>query len=70
MTGPKARSVTEVGRGDYIKVGDQWKKIVSNSAAGAQSTPRNWVVRTEGGGEYSMWSINAYAKADDLNPKP
>lgn len=60
-----SRSVTEVGRGDYVKVGSRWERIESNSAAGAPRTPRDWTVQTEGG-TYGMYGINRYAKAEDL----
>jgi hypothetical protein len=62
-----SRSVNEVGRGDYVKIGAQWKRIESNSASGAERTPRNWTVTTEDGASYDMWSINRYAKAEDLD---
>jgi hypothetical protein len=61
-----ARSCTEVGPGDYIKVGGRWKKIVSNTAHGETRTPRSWTVTTEDGGSYGMFGINAYAKAEDV----
>lgn len=62
-----SRSVTDVGPGDYVKIGTSWQKITSNSAHGAQYTPRSWTVRTEGGGEHGMYGINRYAKAEDLD---
>lgn len=61
-----SRSVTEVGPGDFVKVGNEWKAIRSNTAYGAERTPRNWTVTTEDGGVYDMWGINLYAKAEDL----
>jgi len=61
-----SRSVTDVGAGDYVKIGSSWQKIASNAAHGAAYTPRSWTVRTEGGGEYGMFGINRYAKAEDL----
>jgi len=61
-----SRSVTAVGAGDYIKIGSHWEKIASNSATGAERTPRSWSVRTESGGEHGMFGINRYAKAEDL----
>jgi hypothetical protein len=60
------RSVMDVGRGDYVKIGQRWEKIVANSASGAGTTPRHWEVRTKGGGSYGMFQINRYAKAGDL----
>lgn len=61
-----SRSVNDVGRGDYVKIGSRWEKISDNSAAGASHTPRDWTVRTEDGGSYGMYGINRYAKAEDL----
>lgn len=60
------RSVTEVGPGDFVKVGTQWKQIASNSAAGAERTPRSWSVTTTDGGSYGMYDIGRYAKKEDL----
>lgn len=61
-----SRSVTDVGPGDYIKIGSSWQKIASNTAHGAEHTPRSWSVRTECGGEHGMYGIKRYAKAEDL----
>ncbi len=61
-----SRSAMDVGPGDYVKIGSQWKRISANTAAGAERTPRNWTVTTEDGGSYDMWSINRYAKREDL----
>jgi len=61
-----SRSVQDVGPGDYVKIGSRWEKVVSNTATGAEHTPRSWTVRTEGGGEHGMFGINRYAKAEDL----
>jgi hypothetical protein len=61
-----SRSVTDVGPGDYVKIGRSWEKITSNSAHGAERTPRDWTVRTEDGGSHGMYGINRYAKAEDL----
>lgn len=61
-----SRGVQDVGRGDYVKIGSQWKRISSNSASGAERLPRSWTVTTEDGCSYDMWSINRYAKAEDL----
>jgi hypothetical protein len=61
-----SRSVTDVGQGDYVKIGGSWERIASNSAAGASHTPRDWTVTTEDGAEYGMMNIQLYAKADDL----
>jgi len=59
------RSVTEVGTGDFVKVGTQWKEIEHNSAAGAEHTPRHWSIRTTDGGTYGMYDIRRYAKKED-----
>lgn len=64
--GAPTRDVTQVGRGDYIQTRDGWKKIASNTAKGAERTPRNWDVRTTDGCNYDMWQVIRYAKADDL----
>lgn len=61
-----SRGVTEVGPGDFVKIGSQWKPIESNSAHGAERTPRDWTVRTSDGGAYGMFGVNLYAKAEDL----
>jgi hypothetical protein len=61
-----SRDVKEIGPGDYIKVGAHWEKVTSNTAQGAEQTPRSWTVKTEGGGEHGMYGINRYAKAEDL----
>jgi hypothetical protein len=61
------RSVTDVGPGDYVKVGSEWKQIASNSAAGSERTPREWTVTTRDGGSYGMWNIKRYAKKGDLD---
>lgn len=60
------RGVTDVGPGDYVKIGTQWKKIESNSAEGAEDLPRHWDIKTEDGGSYGMFNINLYAKKEDL----
>lgn len=61
-----ARSVTDVGAGDYVKVNGRWEPIASNTAKGAARTPRSWTVRTTGGASYGMFEIDRYAKAEDL----
>lgn len=57
------RSVTDVGPGDYVKIGSRWEQIQSNTAYGSEPTPRRWTVCTEHG---SLWDINLYAKAEDF----
>jgi len=61
-----SRNVTQVGPGDYVKVGERWEKITSNSAFGADRTPRSWTIATDAGNTYGMYHINRYAKAEDL----
>lgn len=61
-----SRSVTDVGKGDFVKIGTQWREIHSNTAAGAQRTPRNWTVTTTDGGSHGMHGIRRYAKAEDM----
>jgi hypothetical protein len=63
-----SRSVTDVGAGDYVKIGSSWERIEHNSAAGAANGQEAypWTVRTESGRSYGGMSINRYAKAEDL----
>lgn len=61
-----ATKVTEVGPGDYVKIGSRWKQIAANSAQGADHTPRSWTVTTTDGASYGMFGINAYAKAEEV----
>lgn len=60
------RSVTDVGPGDYVKIGSCWRRITHNSAHGQERTPKNWSVTTEGGASHGMFGINRYAKAEDM----
>lgn len=64
----QARSVTEVGPGDFVRpVGEgPWQEIASNSAYGAEKLPREWVVTLVDGRRIGMWGIGAYAKREDL----
>ena len=55
--GAPTRDVTEVGRGDYIQTRDGWKRIVSNTAEGAERVPRNWEVQTADESSYDMWQV-------------
>jgi hypothetical protein len=67
-----SRSVGDVGPGDYVKIGSQWQQIASNSAQGTtQATlPKHgWEVRTTDGRSHSMYGINRYAKAEDLEDR-
>jgi hypothetical protein len=66
-----SRGVTEIGPGDYVKIGSRWERVVSNSDYGAERPQRdgNWRVQTEGGGTHSGWSINRYAKAEDMEER-
>lgn len=64
--GAPARSATEVGPGDYVKVGSQWREVASNSAFGAERLPRSWEVRTVDGGSHGMLGVQRYAKAQDM----
>lgn len=65
-TDAPTRGVTEVGPGDFVKIGSRWERITTNSAQGAPHAPRSWAIRTEGGGSYGMYDIGRYAKAEDL----
>lgn len=65
-TDAPARGVTEVGPGDYVKIGSRWERVTENTAQGEPHAPRSWTVRTEGGRSYGMYDIGRYAKAEDL----
>jgi hypothetical protein len=61
------RSISDVGPGDYVKIGSRWEKIASNSATGKQRLDwKTETVRTESGGAHGMMGINRYAKAEDM----
>lgn len=60
------RNVTDVGPGDYVKIGDRWECIFHNTAYGKTNTPRQWQITTEEGGFYDMWDIALYAKEEDM----
>lgn len=62
-----SRGALEVGPGDYVKIGQSWRKIVSNTAYKAECTPRSWTITTESGRSHSMWNVNRYAKAEDFD---
>lgn len=64
-TDAPSRSVTDIGPGDYVKIGSTWRQVESNSAHSAERTPRNWTICSEIG-THDMWAINSYAKAEDL----
>lgn len=64
--GAPDRSAMDAGPGDYVKVGEEWHRVVSNTAAGKSDVPSNWTVVTEDGKTHSMFGINRYAKAEDL----
>ena len=65
-SGAPVRGVTDIGPGDFVKVGSRWERVTDNPAQGAPHAPRSWTVRTEGGGSYGMYGIDRYAKAEDL----
>lgn len=62
-----SRGVQDVGEGDYVKVGGQWKRISHNTAAGSERLPREWTVTTADGRSYGMFDIQRYAKDGDLD---
>lgn len=64
-----SRSCTDVGPGDFIKVGPGWVEIESNTAHGQPRTPRDWAVTDVNGVRHSMFGINRYAKAGDLEER-
>jgi hypothetical protein len=63
----QVRGCTHVGPGDYVKIGEAWKRIAFNTATGEPTTPRSWIVETEDGNTYDMFEINLYAKAGDFD---
>jgi hypothetical protein len=68
------RKATEVGPGDYVKVGQTWMKIEENTAHGASPPdsyvmPRTWTVKAENGQSYSPFEIGRYAKAEDIEDR-
>jgi hypothetical protein len=63
------RTVTEIGPGDYVKLGSNWHQVMSNSEFGNErivAKDGNWSIQTTDGRSVSGWGVNAYAKADDL----
>jgi hypothetical protein len=63
-----SRSVTEVTQGDYVQTRHGWERIVHNSVTGAK-LPTKWIIITTNG-EYDMWGILKYAKAEDFQVSP
>lgn len=64
------RGCTDVGPGDFVKVGRRWVEIKSNTAHGqGPRTPRDWTVTTADGGSHGMFGIRCYAKAEDLEER-
>lgn len=59
------RSIDEVGRGDFVKVGTTWKKITSITPGGRFR--RDQTIRTADGCQYNMGDINRYGKAEDFS---
>lgn len=64
--GAPARNVSEVGQGDFVKVRGHFYEIANNTAHGAEHTPRNWTITTTTGESFDMWSVERYAKAEDM----
>jgi hypothetical protein len=61
-----SRSITEVGRGDFIKIGDgRWKEILDNPGMGSSGIA-GWLITTTDGSTYDMYDIRAYARAGDF----
>jgi hypothetical protein len=60
------RSATEVGPGDFVKIGQTWREIASNTAQGSPVTPKSWEIKTRDGTSHDGWGINRYAKAEDI----
>jgi hypothetical protein len=66
--GAPVRSVTDVGRGDFVKVRGEWKRLLEQpvSAGVNEKLPSNWYCETEDGGSYDMYQVDRYAKAQDM----
>ena len=63
-----ARSIEEVGQGDYVKVGPgRWEEIRSVSKEFRPGTTelRRWTITTASGRTVGMFEAHAYAKWDD-----
>ena len=60
------RNVTEVGPGDFVRIGRQWIEILSNTAHGAPELPKSWSIECDDGNCYGMFSVDRYAKQEDF----
>ena len=60
-----SRGIGEIGTGDFVKIGSEWKEVSFNSAQGTR-LPKSWTIRTTDGGSYDMFDVNRYAKAEDM----
>lgn len=67
-----SRGVTDVGPGDFVKIGSTWKPIAENPNFGRSHPAErsgNWTVTTTDGRSHGGWGINRYAKAEDLESR-
>lgn len=66
------RAITEVGTGDYVKVGpDRLEKIATVEKTmhpdfPEHTLPKRWTVITESGRRVSMYEALAYLKKEDV----
>ena len=60
------RMVREIGRGDFVKVGNEWKEVALNTAFGETPIPASWEVIATDGARHSSISITGFAKREDF----
>jgi hypothetical protein len=66
------RSASDVGPGDYVKLGSTWHPIRSNDVFGHNIHETeawrkgNWRIETTTGRTVSGWSAMNYAKVEDM----
>ena len=71
-----SRSITEVGPGDFVKVGPgrfeeiaRIEKDYGDRPPTPKTTPKRWTVVTTSGRRVSMWQARSYYKKEDLPDK-
>lgn len=66
-----SRSIKEMEKGDYVKVGGRYEKIESINGVGsngslAKPSKGGFSVTTESSRTIDMWQAQSYHKADDI----
>jgi hypothetical protein len=63
-----ARSIDEVGKGDYVKISPhRYEKIESiDFGHNDRGRTNSWSINTESGLSVGMWNARSYHKAGDL----